>query len=74
MSAAACGDCRFHRTVTDAEGALQMACRRHAPIVIYQYVPSPRGLSLVTQSCWPTVGREDWCGEHAREDARVLED
>ncbi len=60
-----CSDCRFWYCA-DSEG-LDADCRRHAPRLAGQIAPHGNAVFQDPKvAIWPTVMRDDWCGEFAR--------
>ncbi len=65
-----CQTCRFGAVSLHADN-LVMACRANAPNVIGTIInvetPTPMGVQVeqrwVTQSVFPSVGKDDWCGQ-----------
>lgn len=49
MAQMCCRDCYFRKTAT-------LECHRHAPLIT-------GGLHCETQTLWPTITEENWCGD-----------
>lgn len=60
--------CRFHQTVPGPDKTLMILCRKAPPVVTSFPIPQQNGaIAWATNSRWPIVQNEDWCGAHEEE-------
>lgn len=62
MRQSRCVSCRFFEAAGE-DGGL---CRRRAPVVISRRLPEPSDQGYLDEldASFPSVNRDDWCGEH----------
>jgi hypothetical protein len=68
-----CDNCKFGLARHNEQGQVMVfLCRRKPPVVSAQFVPVPVPdepgtvrMQGVSDTYWPAVRPDDWCGEHA---------
>jgi hypothetical protein len=69
-----CDTCRFYNMVLSGNRPM-FVCRRQPPRVIGNFIGLQNAGQLTfqefTNTVWPVVGKDDWCGDHV-DDPRAV--